>query len=602
MSLRAHLAALTFSTAALSCGSIASTGQSNATVNACPDHPCASYLQSGATPSCRDGACITSDLSTDLVLVVSLAEDAYFAPGRTYALPYSHIFQAPPIDACTPPACARLPRAGTVNGNYLIDPQTASLLDWNLGNAGFTALPVHVTYRMLWPPGAAPQGEASATGLPLGAVAAQQAQASFPVAFPGPGHGPSIVYKTYLQPAAYERTISPDPPFDSAFPPDVDIVSVPGGDNPGENVSPALDVTTRTTLAGDRTIPTFNLTRAAGLVGWTAYLRDATSKRILSTVQPLSGTTAAGIVLATSHHPLDKDALTNAELVMAPPAAHPIPKGVFAPAGMLELPANLTYVALPSPVAVHGTIVSADGTPVPADLVFEAVGIDELGSSRPNTTNFEFVARATTITERQGGAATYSIVLPSGQYRFSVRPLDGSYAITVREPFVVGALSTPTAARDVTVDAKRAVRGRASVADGRAVFGARVDALPLSCFTAASKGCLPRPGQTTTAEDGSFALSLDPGGYELRVQPPEGTNLPWSVQPILVGSTPLDLKPIVIPAPAHLGARLADPDGNPVVRAILRMFDMPAGGAAIEVARTMTDSTGRYDLYVAPPQ
>ncbi|MDP9152458.1 MAG: hypothetical protein M3O36_21235 [Myxococcota bacterium] len=597
----ARLAPLNFVFAAFSCSSIAPTGASVAPANACPDHPCVSYLQSGAPPSCSEGVCITSELSAYMVLVVSLAEDAYFAPGRAYAVPYSHIFEAPAIDGCAPPACARLPRAGTVNGNYLIDPQTASLLNWNLGNAGFTALPVHVTYRMLWPPGAPPQGEASAVGLPLGALNAQEAQASFPVAFPGPAQGPSIVYKTYLQPATYERTIAPDPPFDRAFPPDVDIVTVMSGDNSGENVSPALDVTTRTTLAGDRTIPTFNLTRAEGLLGWTAYLRDATTKRVLSTVQPLSGTTATGVVLATSHHPLDKDALTNAELVMAPPVERAIPTGVFAPAGMLELPASLTYVSLPAPVAVHGTVASVEGGPVPAELVFEALGIDELGSSRPNATNFEFVTRVRTFTDRQGGAA-YSVVLPSGQYRFSVRPLDAFYQITVREPFTVGASTSPSVARDVTVDLRRAVRGRASVADGRPLFGAMVDALPLSCFSAASQGCLPRQGETTTAEDGSFTLSLDPGGYELRVQPLEGTNLPWSVQPILVGSTPLDLKPIVVPAPAHLGARLADPDGNPVVKAIVRMFDMPARGPAIEVARTMTDSTGRYDLYVAPPQ
>ncbi len=516
-------------------------------------------------------------------------------------MPFRQLIEAPSTETCAASSCARLPRAGTINGNYLIDPQTASLLGWNLGNLGFTALPVHVTFRPLWPAAGPSQSDAVAAGLPVGAVNAQEAQASFPVAFPGPGQGPSIVYKTYLQPGPYERTIAPDAPFDRAFPPDVDIVTVMSGDNPGENVSPVLDVTTRTTLAGDRTIPVFNLTRVEGLLGWTCYLRDATTKRPLSTVQRLSGTTTTDVVLATSHHPPDKDALTNAELVMAPPAGRPIPVGVFAPAAMLELPASLTYVSLPSAVEVRGSIFGPDGKPVAANLVFEALAIDEVGSTRPNTTNFEYVGRTRASLDSQTGTSTYSIVLPSGQYRFSVRPLDDSNEITVREPFIVSALGDQSA-RDVSVDVRRPVRGRASVADGRPLSGATVDVLPLSCFTGASQGCLPRQNQTITADDGSFALALDPGGYALRLQPVQGTGLPWSVQSILVGSMPLTLPPISVPAPANLGLRLADPDDNPVVNAVVRMFDMPARGPAIEVGRAMTDSSGHYNMYVAPPQ
>ena len=105
---------------------------------------------------------------------------------------------------------------------------------------------------------------------------------------------------------------------------------------------------------------------------------------------------------------------------------------------------------------------------------------------------------------------------------------------------------------------------------------------------------------TTTTANGTFALALDPGSYLLRVQPQDGTLFPWVTQPLLVGPTAVTVPAITIFAPVHAGVELFDPYGNPVVHAVVRVYQVPASGPAIEVGRALTDETGTYDLYLAP--
>jgi hypothetical protein len=134
-----------------------------------------------------------------------------------------------------------------------------------------------------------------------------------------------------------------------------------------------------------------------------------------------------------------------------------------------------------------------------------------------------------------------------------------------------------------------------------------VEAVPVQCFKGSSLFCRPRFAQTTTQGDGSFMLMLDPGGYVLRVEPPDGTRLPWVVQSIVVGPTQVLVPPIVVPAPVYAGVQLVDVGDNPIVNAVVRVFAVQAqGGAgtgtveAVEVARAITGSTGHYDVYLDP--
>lgn len=577
-------------------------------VNACPSHACSAYQGSAVTPSCgTDGACEVPPVLTGLILTVSLSEDSYFAPGQTFAIPFEHLDDTPAVPiTCVPSAtlsCTNLPGYGIVQGAYLATPQEQSpaALDWNLGNPGVsTALPVHVTYRPLWPPDAAPSGavDAASLGLPLGPIPAAVVVDTSPSKPPGPGLGNSIGYQANLQPAIYEVTVQPDPPFDAAFPPDVKRVTIAAGSQNDVDML-AYDTTTlETGGAIGRQIPTFALSRVGGLVGWTSYLRDPTTLRRISSLATLGANTMA-VNLPTNHHPADGDALTDAELVIAPPDGLPVPMYKVAAQGGQFSEAQ-AYPTLAEAAKVSGTVVDVPGsTAVEADLFFEAQAVYLAGTPPAiNTANFEYTGRASARRDSTG-ASTFSVTLPSGQYQLTVRPLDAQHEVTVT-PYVVDP-TTGAPPGPLVVDAPRPVQGSASVADTRPLAGATVDFVPVSCAVASSSTlCLPREAWTTCLADGSFAQALDPGGYVLRVQPQDGTRLPWVTQPLTVGATPVIVPPIRVPAPMHAPQQLLDPLGNPIVAAVVRVFELPAAGPAVEIGVALTDATGAYDLYLEP--
>lgn len=578
-----------------------------APMNACP---CSSYEQAGALPQCNGGACVVEATFSDLVLAVSLSEDSYFAPGQTFVVPYSQLsaFQCAPTPCtCVWPQCAELQPYGIVAGVYLVTPQMQQTLGWNLGNLGDnTALPVHVTYRPLWPPSGSTSTavESESLGLPVLPLDADVVLGGSASSAPGPNAGPSVGFEAYLQPADYECTIQPDPPFEAAFPPDVQRVTIAPGSTPDEDVLRSVDVTGREAPAFTSTIPTFDLSRVQGLDGWTAYLRDLTSLRRISSLVTLSGPKAQVALLPTNHHPSDGDALTNAELVLQPPAGQPIPAGVWAPTPAVtgQLTTALPYPPLPAVARVSGNVDATDVGPVEADLVFEAVDIYESDEQLPNSSNFEYTGLASARIEGSGGS-TYSVDLPPGDYRLTIRPLDLEHAVTVIEPFTLLPSEGTLVARDLEVDLPRSVQGSAVVSDGRPLAGATVEVVPIACVQPGSTQCLPRGAQTTTTADGAFSFDLDPGSYQLRVEPQGGTRFPWVVQSLLVGPTPVAVSQITIPAPVYAGLELRDAYGNPIVAAVVRVYQVLTSGTstqAVEIGAAMTDATGHYDMYLAP--
>jgi len=582
----------------------AATEGTAAPVNACP---CSAYEQPGAVPQCNGGACVVAATFSDLVLAVSLSQDSYFAPGQTFVIPYSQLFGfqcAPTPCPCVAPECAELPPYGVVAGAYLVTPQMQQTLDWNLGNVGDnTALPVHVTYRPLWPQSGATATAPEALGLglpvlPVDADVLVDRSASHP---PGPNGGVSIYFEGYLQPADYECTMEPDPPFEAAFPPDVQRVTIAAGNQVDEEVLRTVDLTTRNPPSTTAMVPTFDLSRVEGLDGWTAYLRDMTSLRRISTVATLAGT-KAHVSLPTNHHPSDGDAFTNAELVVQPPAGQPIPTGVFPPTPLSTgvVPMEESYLPLPAVARVFGNVAATDSA-VEADLVFEALDIYTAGQQLPNAANYEYTGLATARVDDTGGS-TYSITLPPGDYRLTIRPLDLAHALTIL-PFTLLPSDGTQVERDLSTEGPRSVQGSAVVSDGRPLSGATVVALPVACAEPGSTVCLPRGGQTTTQSDGSFSLSLDPGSYQLRIEPQDGTRFPWVVQPLLVGATPVTVPRVTVSAPVYAGLQLLDAYGNPIVAAVVRIYQVPAqagASTAVEIGRAITDATGHYDMYLAP--
>ena len=318
------------------------------------------------------------------------------------------------------------------------------------------------------------------------------------------------------------------------------------------------------------------------------------------------------------------------------------------------LPRAETYPFVPNPVTVQGSIAWSDGHPVSADVVFEASGIyavasmpatassdagpskeggsagegGEAGLQYPlQTQGFEYVAHTTAQPDLaasdggvpESGVSTYSIVLPPGEYRISVRPLDvapspvdagpPSHGVLVIDGFDTGQGADSIPGPDIAVPVAPILSGTAVVADGRPLSGATVEALPVHCAQSMrndggtplpdSPACMPRYAQGQTADsDGSFALALDPGEYLVRVEPVDGTRLPWVAQSVSV--PPSGQIAFRIPAPVHRELQLFGQDGIAVTNAVVRMFTVPASGLAIELGRAVTDPAGRFDMYIDP--
>ena len=608
--------------ACMACDAIAPVVRAGPPVNSCPAHPCA---QPGTAPTCdEDGICSVDAGVGDTVLVIGLAVDSILAPGRTYL---TTLERATPetgtcaLVDCRPPKC-RLPEWVLDKNSYLVRPSAANDVGWDLGNTGLvTALPVQATYRPLLRVGTS-MVDAIDLGLPLDPVPALNVTTGF---YPGPQMGPAIQFEAYMQPGCYERTLQPYPPLSEAFPPEVKpwSQSQPTGMNPVTDFDLTKEETNLPVGRAVTTIPTFEIGRAAGLDGWTAYLRDIATKRVFSNVAPLGGSLVSNVILATNHLAMPGDALDGLELVIAPPAGAPLPAEVFAPQGPAmskSLDKRLTYQPLPLPVVVSGRITTPAGSPVPATVIFTATDVfDRTGAPLPP--NFEFVSRVTTTLDERTRESTYSVVLPQGDYTIAVHPADGSSAVTVSTR-TFGGPAGAEATADLAVGTLVPVSGRAAVWDSRPLSDAIVEVVPTACpsngpeppdasttqsaaVVAGSDACMPRPSQALTASDGSFKLALDPGGYLLCVRPVEGSHLPWVSQPLVVSVTtgPIRLQTIKIPAPVRVKMTLTDMGGhNPIANAVVRVFTDPsAGGAAIELGRTTADSTGQYEIDLAPP-
>jgi hypothetical protein len=591
---------------AVACGTIAEE-PSVTPQNACPAHACERYVQEGMAPSCTAGVCTVAEIPQGLLLVIGLPTDSYLSPGRTYLAtlggnsPLST--GACGLPACTAPLCM-LPEWVEDVGSYAITPSAAVPTGWYLGNPGQpTALPVQASYRRLY--GSPPQDVAD-LGLPVEPVLARNVL--FPVGNPGPNGSQPLQFQAYLQGGCYERTLAPLSPLSSAFPPEIKTWTT------RRNDPPLLDFETTREETGlpnglTKIVPTFEITRAEGLDGWTAYLREVATKRVFSNVAPLHGSLAKSVVLPTNHlESSTGDALTGLALVIAPPEGTPLPTEVLAPTGIpgaVELPARETYPSMPTPVTLSGTVGTA------AEIVFTALEIhDRFGQRFPP--NFEFVGHATTHPDARG-LATYSVLLPQGRYQIAVRPTDSAHAVTVVTR-TVGMQGNEMTDQDVVVESLILVKGKAMVADGRLLANAVVEALPTGCAAGVepdpsgrvSDACLPRSAQTLTLDDGSFSLAVDRGSYILRVRPAEGSRLPWVRQAIVVGAQELDLvDPVVVPAPVRVAMRLTDSAGasqqNALANVVVRVFTDPLqGGIAIELGRAITDFDGNYEMFLAP--
>jgi hypothetical protein len=113
-------------------------------------------------------------------------------------------------------------------------------------------------------------------------------------------------------------------------------------------------------------------------------------------------------------------------------------------------------------------------------------------------------------------------------------------------------------------------------------------------------------------QDASFALSLDPGVFDMSVRAPESSNFGWwvwpraQVTPPSSASEPLSIKPW-LSFPVLLEGPIVDAKRDPLSNAVVRAYALvPDGSGVAKVGETRTDAAGHYRLllpssYYAPP-
>lgn len=567
--------------------------------NACPAHPCEAYRRADSepAPSCNGGACFVNRL-LDYRLVVSTSATATVAPGTTFVLPLAQLFDRSVDDQCRRGQCVRLPSFASVLGAYeVLQNVQEREVRFYLGNDPSlvrVALPVRVAYRPLV--SSDPLALASDAGLPAPSVFATEYVENS--GSQGPFGSPSPAFRLVLAPGLYERTILPAPPYDVAYPPDVDVVTVVEGGGAFEHVVlAAVDKTERVT-GGARTVPRFRLSRQGGgtLAGFTAFLRDTRSQRRISPVAVLTGAVDETVQLPTSHH--RPDALDDAELVLAPPEdGSAIPS--FTLRGQGNQPfEEAVYPPIAPPALVRGVVTTVpDGELVSGEIFLTSTRLYRTDVEAP-VTNLTYSARLRTDKTRPG---EYEVSLPRGEYDVVVVPDRSSLAKATSGKLQVDRQNDRQEGKTLEVRRPLRVRGRCAVADGRALAGATVTFAPASALRATPREKWPRPVTVPTDLDGGFSGEVDPGIYDVTVRPAEGTRLPWLVTTSRELTSDVVLAPFEVPAPVSASLKILAPRNNdPITLAVVRAF-APVAGAYVEIGRSITDSSGRFEMVLAGP-
>ena len=340
---------------------------------------------------CLSNRCQVNQSAGNWTAVVSLAPNAPYGAGGTFATPFSvpGLFPASgTVKAlsgevvCQGGNCAQLQplvsnnNQSSLSGDLRCQPAVAQDAGFNLGfvnGVPLIALPVQATFIPKW--GSA-YVDAASLGLPLMPVVADTIPNPGADQTPGPGLGPAMEFSVVggLPPLVYERILTPLAPFDREYPPDVSLVDLSATPPPSENpVWTGFDTTFGTTGGATMGFPTIAFQRADGgpLEGWTAYLRDVVTLRPFSQVADLSGTRQT-VTLLTDHHPavlagkMYPDALTGAQLVMVPAAGNLLPTWIYNAVND-EAAGWGTYPRLPPPISVGLEVVDAAGKPAAAE-------------------------------------------------------------------------------------------------------------------------------------------------------------------------------------------------------------------------------------------
>jgi protocatechuate 3,4-dioxygenase beta subunit len=208
------------------------------------------------------------------------------------------------------------------------------------------------------------------------------------------------------------------------------------------------------------------------------------------------------------------------------------------------------------------------------------------------------------------GDGSFTTWLIPGDYDVTLEPFGDEYGNAVSRAFRVRADVERQMGQVFTVTPRLPVEGRVLTATGQPVANARVRAIPFA-GAYAHHACLddpdlatlsPRanPDETTSGADGSYRLDVDPGLYQIVIEPPSATGFATDLgrtECIASGMRSLDL---VLESPVTVRGRVRDPSMRAVpgaiIEAAVRVRQPGAPGVSLRVARATAGPDGAYTL------
>jgi len=224
------------------------------------------------------------------------------------------------------------------------------------------------------------------------------------------------------------------------------------------------------------------------------------------------------------------------------------------------------------------------------------------------------------------GAGRYTTRLFPGLYRVVATPQGANSGLSpssgarpLRQWAITERLQTITQDStqvDVVLDPTRIVDGIAVASSGNRTtpaLGATLEATPATSRTGLDilrlilepQASLPSTSVPVNDTDGSFALSLDPGDFDLLLRPAQASNFAWWVWPAArIGTIDfVDQKTTISPRLAYpvplegLISVTRNGASEPLRNATVRAYaNTPIGAGVAQVGEARTDDNGRYSL------
>jgi hypothetical protein len=431
-------------------------------------------------------------------------------------------------------------------------------------------------------------------------------------------------YDVYVQPASNATCAIPPRLLKNVFLPP-SLPTAPGKEPTADpSLAPAkLTLPTPKSLHG-------TVQRSGGsLVNWEVRVVEPEQGRVISTMARLGDTTNGSPTnFEILYQPVESaPGGVSPEGTIAPPLIQIMPpEGTAAPTVLWDLSVadldgdgrvSLDMSGIPEEhelVRTTGQVQGDAGTGLAATVQFFSSTIS--GSMGLTATYFQSVTAA--------ADGSFEVRLFPGQYRVIAVP-DQSASLpapgndSLPEPLAWGVTDTQW---DITSEAnqihdlplfrKRRIEGIGGVALDGPAMGATLEAIPslrpdsmtVLRSALAQAPVVPQNASSLLGADGIFALSVDPGTFDLRLRSPVSSDYAWWVAPSNLISpdpvdTPIMLRNVELSIPVPLEGIIHDPENVPLRNAVVRAYAVaPSGKTATEVGDTRTDEMGHFNLWL----